>query len=122
MSLFLDFRGLTKRYGGLTANADVTFDVNQGEILGVIARSPSDAQPVFDTIARSAARLCEAEFCHVFRFDGKLLHFAAHHVIGRSVGRGHLEATPCEDALVVIRWDDRRQQYYVLTSYPEEHR
>src|SRR5215475_5843952 len=49
------------------------------EILRVIARSPSDAQPVFDTIARSAARLCEAEFCHVFRFDGKLLHFAAHH-------------------------------------------
>jgi GAF domain-containing protein len=49
------------------------------EILRVIARSPSDAQPVFDTIARSAARLCAAEFCHVFRFDGKLLHFAAHH-------------------------------------------
>lgn len=26
MSLLLDVKGLTKRYGGLTANADVTFD------------------------------------------------------------------------------------------------
>ncbi len=49
------------------------------EILRVISSSPSDAQPVFDTIARSAAQLCAAAFCHVFRFDGKLLHFAAHH-------------------------------------------
>ena len=50
-----------------------------GEILRVIASSPTDVQPVFDTIARSAARLCEAQFCHVFRFDGKRLHFVAHH-------------------------------------------
>jgi len=49
------------------------------EILRVISRSPDNAQPVFDTIALSAARLCGAEFCHVFRFDGKLLHFTAHH-------------------------------------------
>ncbi|HTS22787.1 MAG TPA: GAF domain-containing protein [Casimicrobiaceae bacterium] len=49
------------------------------EILRIIARSPADAQPVFDTIAKSAARLCAAEFCHVFRFDGKLIHFVAQH-------------------------------------------
>jgi GAF domain-containing protein len=49
------------------------------EILRVISRSPTDVQPVFDTIAKSAARLCDAQFCHVFRFDGKLIHFEAHH-------------------------------------------
>ena len=49
------------------------------EVLSVISRSPTDVQPVFDAIAQSAARLCEAEFCHVFRFDGKLIHFAAVH-------------------------------------------
>jgi two-component system, NtrC family, sensor kinase len=36
-------------------------------------------QPVFDMIAQSAARLCEAEFCNVFRFDGQLAHFATSH-------------------------------------------
>jgi two-component system, NtrC family, sensor kinase len=49
------------------------------EILQVISRSATDVQPVFDTIAQSARRLCEAQFCHLFQFDGELLHFAAHH-------------------------------------------
>jgi PAS domain S-box-containing protein len=52
-----------------------------GEILRVISSSPTDVQPVFDTIARSAMRLCDAQFCHVFRFDGEHLHFVAHHGI-----------------------------------------
>jgi len=47
------------------------------EILGVISRSPTDVQPVFDTIAASALSLCEAVFGSVFRFDGKLVTLAA---------------------------------------------
>jgi len=47
------------------------------EVLSVIASSPHDAQPVFDMIAKSATRLCKAQFCCVFRFDGELVHFAA---------------------------------------------
>ena len=47
------------------------------EVLSVIASSPHDAQPVFDMIAKNAARLCKAQFCSVFRFDGELVHFAA---------------------------------------------
>jgi hypothetical protein len=50
-----------------------------GEVLNVISRSPTDVQPVFDMIAESAARLCEGQFCFVYRFDGQLLHFVAHH-------------------------------------------
>src|SRR5262249_34030005 len=49
------------------------------EVLRVISRSPTDAQPVFDMIAESAARLCEGQFCFVYRFDGQLLYFVAHH-------------------------------------------
>ena len=49
------------------------------EVLGVISSSPTDVQPVFDLIAKSAARLCKAQFCHVFQFDGKLIHFVALH-------------------------------------------
>jgi two-component system NtrC family sensor kinase len=49
------------------------------EILRVISTSRTSVKPVFDTIALNAARLCAARFCHVFRFDGELLHFVAHH-------------------------------------------
>lgn len=51
-----------------------------------------------------------------------VLHYDAHQVIGRSVRRGRTRAQPCERALVVLRWDDRRRQFYVLTSYPEDKR
>src|SRR5262249_55997700 len=49
------------------------------DVLNVISRSPTDVQPVFDMIAESAARLCEAQYCFVYRFEGQLLHFVAHH-------------------------------------------
>ncbi|MGB7951279.1 MAG: GAF domain-containing protein, partial [Candidatus Binatia bacterium] len=42
------------------------------EILGVIASSPTDIQPVLDTVAENAARLCEAIDAHIFRIDGNL--------------------------------------------------
>jgi GAF domain-containing protein len=48
------------------------------EILQVISSSPTDIQPVFESIAESAMELCDAQFSAVFRFDAKLLHFAAH--------------------------------------------
>ena len=47
------------------------------EILRVISRSRTDAQPVFDTIAANALRLCDAVFSVVYRFDGELIHIAA---------------------------------------------
>src|SRR5262245_45789170 len=49
------------------------------DALNVISRSPTDVQPVFDMIAESAWRLCEAQYCFVYQFDGELLHFVAHH-------------------------------------------
>src|SRR5215831_17519895 len=47
------------------------------EILRVISSSPTDVQPVFDTIAGSAVRLCEAAFGAVVRFDGEWINIAA---------------------------------------------
>ena len=41
------------------------------EILRVISSSPTDVQPVFDAIVRSAVPLCEAINGAVFRFDGE---------------------------------------------------
>src|SRR5262249_61227319 len=48
------------------------------EILRVISSSPTDTQPMFEAIVRSAARLCDALFGSAFRFDGEL-HRIAHH-------------------------------------------
>src|SRR6516164_7320923 len=49
------------------------------EVLRVISMSPHDIQPVFDTIAENAARICEGRFAFVVRFDNELLRFGACH-------------------------------------------
>src|SRR5262245_24222896 len=64
------------------------------EVLRVISRSPTDAQPVFDMIAESAARLCEGQFCFVYRFDGQLLHLVAHHSLTPEVLEMNRRAYP----------------------------
>src|SRR4029450_6499615 len=40
------------------------------EILGVIASSPTDIQPVLDVVVESAARLCNATDALIWRVDG----------------------------------------------------
>ncbi|HKF65160.1 MAG TPA: GAF domain-containing protein, partial [Vicinamibacterales bacterium] len=47
------------------------------EILRVISRSPTDVQPVFDTIAEHAMRLCATAVAAVSMFDGSLIHLSA---------------------------------------------
>ena len=49
------------------------------EILGVIAGSPTDIQPVLDTIARSAARVCGAEDAAIRLLEGDEMIVAAHY-------------------------------------------
>jgi GAF domain-containing protein/CheY-like chemotaxis protein/anti-sigma regulatory factor (Ser/Thr protein kinase) len=64
-------------------NANLTEALEQqtatAEILRVISSSPTDVQPVFDTIVNWAPRLCGANFCVLYRFDGELLHLVAHY-------------------------------------------
>jgi signal transduction histidine kinase len=49
------------------------------EILRVISNSPTDVRRVFDAIANIAPRLCDANYCLLYRFDGELLHLVAHY-------------------------------------------
>jgi signal transduction histidine kinase/putative methionine-R-sulfoxide reductase with GAF domain len=47
------------------------------EILGVIASSPTDVQPVLDVVAENAARLCDATDAVIHRIDGDKLRSVA---------------------------------------------
>jgi signal transduction histidine kinase len=53
------------------------------EILRVISSSPTDVQPVYDSIVERAARLCDAEVSLVARLEGEWIHVGA--VFGTSV-------------------------------------
>ncbi|MBI4561843.1 MAG: GAF domain-containing protein, partial [Candidatus Rokubacteria bacterium] len=54
-----------------------------GEVLRVISSSPTDLQPVFDTILANVTRLCEADLAALFLYDGEVLTGAAHHNASR---------------------------------------
>src|SRR5262249_45455001 len=50
-----------------------------GEILSAISSSPTDVQPVFDVIVRSAVRLCGGVHSNVYRVEDGFIHLVAHH-------------------------------------------
>ncbi|MEO8751498.1 MAG: GAF domain-containing protein [Casimicrobiaceae bacterium] len=62
-------------------NRDLTEALQQqtatSEILRLIARSPTDTQPVFDLVAQRAGKLCDAEVAVVSRLDGERIELAA---------------------------------------------
>ena len=68
---------LARELGEMRAQQTAT-----SEVLRVISTSPTDTQPVYETIVRNAVTLCGSLFALVFRFDGELLHFVAGHSIG----------------------------------------
>jgi signal transduction histidine kinase len=76
------FTELQEKNTALTAaHAQVTEALDQqtatSEILRTISQSPTDVQPVFDTIMASAVRLCDALFGSLFRVDGELVRLVA---------------------------------------------
>jgi signal transduction histidine kinase/putative methionine-R-sulfoxide reductase with GAF domain len=65
------------------------------EILGVIASSPTDIQPVLDVVAENAARLCDASEVNIYRLQGSEYRIVA--------ARGNLPIPRREEARPLIR-------------------
>jgi ABC-2 type transport system ATP-binding protein len=70
MTPLLSVRGLTKRYGRLTALSDVTFDVHRGEVLGLIGPNGSGKTTLFECL-------------------GGVLPFEAGEIVPSETGPGH---------------------------------
>jgi GAF domain-containing protein len=73
------------------------------EVLGVISNSPTNVQPVFDSIAESAVRLCGGQFSFVVRFNGKVMDFASSFGLseeGLDVFRSMMPMLPSEHTTV----------------------
>ncbi len=51
MGVILEVKNLTKRYGGLTAVNDITFEINRGEFLGLIGPNGAGKTTVFNLIS-----------------------------------------------------------------------
>jgi hypothetical protein len=77
------------------------------------------AERVVGAALASGGRGFEAWRARTGRRPNFVLRYADSATIGRSMSRGRSASAPCTRALVVLRWDDRRQRFYVLTSYPE---
>jgi GAF domain-containing protein len=84
------FTELQEKNRALTdAHATVTESLEQqtatSEILRVISSSPTDVQPVFDTIVRNAVLLSGASWGVVTRVEAGLITFVAHHNLDANV-------------------------------------
>jgi hypothetical protein len=75
---------------------------------------------VGSALDRSRSRLEPWERRHGNR-PNLVLHYVdrASGSIGRVLTRGSRQPRAADGALVVLRWDERRQRWFVLTSYPE---
>ena len=79
----LEVRGLVKRFGGFTAVNNVSFKVEQGEILGLIGPNGSGKSTIFNMLSGTFRPSAGS-----MKFAGiEISGLAPHRVINRGIGR-----------------------------------
>jgi branched-chain amino acid transport system ATP-binding protein len=97
MTALLEVRGVSKRFGGLLAVSDVSFTLNQGEILGLIGPNGAGKTTLFNVVNG------------VYKFDGGSIRFDGHDITGISphkvvhlgLARTHQIVQPLNDMSVL---------------------
>jgi branched-chain amino acid transport system ATP-binding protein len=80
---FLEARNIVKRFGGLTAVANLNFSVEKGEILGIIGPNGSGKTTVFNLISRFFPLTSGEIYFKGARID----HLPAHKICELGIGR-----------------------------------
>ena len=79
----LEVRGLVKRFGGFTAVNNVSFRVDQGEILGLIGPNGSGKSTIFNLLSGTLAPTSGA----IVFAGSEIAGSAPHRIINRGIGR-----------------------------------
>jgi branched-chain amino acid transport system ATP-binding protein len=88
----LEIDGLTKRFGGLVAVDDLSFEVEEGEILGLIGPNGSGKSTVFNC----TMGIYDVTDGHV-RFDGEdVTEFDTHEIVNHGLSRVSQESNPID--------------------------
>ena len=120
------FRELAMRNAQLTESLDR--QTATSEILSAISRSPTDLQPVLNTVVDSASRLCGAANVSLFRVQGDEMRKVAEHESGpqltslpvggtRTITRGSVSGRAIVDC-TTIRVEDQ-QAPEVANEFPD---
>jgi len=110
VSALLEVERVTKRFGGLVANDDVSFEVAGGEIVGLIGPNGAGKTTLFNCIAGAAAPTSGA-----IRLGGRPVHGLAPEQCARvgiartfQVARSFTSMTACENVMVGALLHTRR--------------
>jgi len=97
MTDILRVRNLTKRFGGLTAVSDLSFEVHEGEILGLIGPNGAGKSTTFNLIAGAYA----ADSGDVSFLDASILGLPPHEIARRGIMRTFQHNRPFEGLSVL---------------------
>lgn len=97
----LEVKNVSKRFGGLTANQDVSFEVNKGQIVGLIGPNGAGKTTMFNCVAGYFAPSSGSIFLNGIEMAGKPPEACAHAGIGRTfqVARTFTSMTACENVM-----------------------